>query len=381
MLDYLSTKLRNCGAEIKIGLGNFINKIKSSLRTPCFCIAAMAVFLFVFIPLSCGLFLELSENKNGFPFIFDSPEINNLFIGTTRNFSLEPPEFLLVGGVSLKASSPPNTFSSQVLGSLVAGAYYEEEEERIIITEYIVEEGDSLWSLSSKFNISLKTILWANDLTEKSIIKPGDKLIILPVSGTVHHVKSGDTISEIAQTYKGKTSEIVAFNRLASENDIYIGDILVVPEGIMPAPSIQKKQSPANLPLANSYFIAPVTSSYIITQGLHWYNAIDFSHVGNACGKPILAAAAGEVLKVAITSSTSRLAFGGAGNHITILHPNGVVTMYGHISASLVSQGDKVSQGDVIALMGGQPGTPGAGLSTGCHLHFGVVGAKNPFAK
>ena len=92
-------------------------------------------------------------------------------------------------------------------------------------------------------------------------------------------------------------------------------------------------------------------------------------------------AAGGRVLKVRLTSSTSRWAFGGAGNHITILHPNGVVTTYGHIATSFVNPGDEVSQGQIIALIGGQPGTPGAGRSTACHLHFGVSGAKNPFAR
>jgi len=129
--------------------------------------------------------------------------------------------------------------------------------------------------------------------------------------------------------------------------------------------------------LASSYFICP-HSACRISQYLHWYNAIDF---GGKCGDPIIAAAAGTVLKVQLTSSTSRWVFGGAGNHLTILHPNGVVTMYGHLSASLVKPEDVVSQGQMIALMGGQPGTPGAGLSTGCHVHFGVTGARNPFAR
>jgi murein DD-endopeptidase MepM/ murein hydrolase activator NlpD len=244
------------------------------------------------------------------------------------------------------------------------------------IVEYIVEPGDNLWSISAQFDITLDTILWANDLNKNSIIQSGQKLVIPPVSGVIHHVKSGDTISQIAQRYQAKTSEIITFNELSGEGDIFIGDILVVPGGEMPSPSVQ--YAPTLAPLAESYFICPISPPCRITQGLHWYNAIDFSH--GQCGEPIFAAAGGKVLKVKLTSSTSRWAFGGAGNHLTILHPNGVVTMYGHILKALVSPGQEVSQGQIIALMGGQPGTPGAGLSTGCHLHFGVSGAKNPFA-
>ena len=190
-------------------------------------------------------------------------------------------------------------------------------------------------------------------------------------------MQDGDTISAIAQQYKGKTEDIIAFNGLSGEGDIYMGDIVIIPQGIFPAPSVQ--YAPKQVPLASSYFICPISEPCRITQGLHWYNAIDFSH--GKCGEPIYAAAAGEVIKVALTNSTSRWAFSGAGNHITILHPNGVVTMYGHIATSVVNVGDYVSQGQVIALMGGYPGTPGAGLSTGCHLHFGVSGASNPFAR
>ncbi|MCX6813740.1 MAG: hypothetical protein NT078_00730 [Candidatus Azambacteria bacterium] len=43
--------------------------------------------------------------------------------------------------------------------------------------------------------------------------------------------------------------------------------------------------------------------------------------------------------------------------------------------------GDYVNQGTVIAYMGGYPGVYGSGNSTGCHLHFGVDGAAQPFAR
>lgn len=355
-------------------------KIKGSLKTPCLCMGVVAVFLFVFVSLGSGLFLKSIATKSDFYLadisgMLGLPEAqnNSSFVGLSADKKLSPesPQFILVGDSILLASTPPTTFSSQVLGALVAG--YEPEDIKKVVTEYIVEEGDTLSSLAAKFDISLNTILWANNLTEKSTIKPGQQLIILPVSGVIHHVQDKDTISSIAQTYKAKQEEIIAFNHLSEDGAIYIGDILVVPDGVMPV----KQQAPSSVPLAGSYFICP-TAACRITQGLHWYNAIDF---GGKCGDPIRAAAAGEVLKVALTTSTSRWVFGGAGNHITILHPNGIVTMYGHVSASLVKVGDKVSQGQIIALMGGQPGTEGAGLSTGCHVHFGVTGARNPFAR
>jgi len=375
MLDYWSRNKRFWR--------NLSEKTKGSLKTPCLCMGVAAVFLFVFVSAGSGLFLKSLAVKGDFYFagmsrIFGSQNTDSdLFIGssTMNKLSPESPQFILVENSILLASTPPTTFSSQVLGTLVAG--YESEDVKKVITEYIVENGDTLSSLATKFDISLNTILWANNLTEKSTIKPGDKLVILPVSGVIHHVKDKDTISGIAQTYKAKTEEMIAFNHLSEEDKIYIGDILIIPGGTVPAPSVQKQQVYSSVPLANSYFVCPHAACRI-TQWLHWYNAIDF---GGKCGDPIRAAAAGTVLKVALTSSTSRWALNGAGNHITIMHPNGVVTMYGHISASLVKPGDTVSQGQMIALMGGQPGTPGAGLSTGCHVHFGMTGASNPFSR
>ncbi len=352
---------------------------RGSSKDPLFLLAMISVILFGLVILGSAS-LPNSLNKGDFSIaavskLFDKSVKQNSFLGPINKFGPESPEFLLVENSSLRAATPPTKFSPQVFGALVGG--YELEDTKKVITEYIVESGDNLWSIATKFNVSLNTLLWANDLNKYTYIQSGQKLIILPVSGVVHHVKSGDTISTIAKKYKGKTDEIIAFNDLSGEGDIYIGDIVIVPNGEMPAPSLQ--YAPVWVPLANSYFICPIASPCRITQGLHWYNAIDFSH--GKCGEPIYSAAAGTVLKVKLTSSRSRWAFGGAGNHLTILHPNGVVTMYGHLANSFVNPGEQVSQGQVVALMGGVPGTPGAGHSTGCHLHFGVAGARNPFAR
>ena len=364
---------------LKDKIGRTKETLRGFLRDPLLCLGTISSILFLFVclgysfvsdsPLSSGDFLMAS--------ILESSEESvkeEAFAGLIKKSWPDSPEFLLLADSSLRAATPPSSFSSQILGALVGG--YDFDDAKNTITEYIVEPGDSLLGIASKFSISLNTILWANDLNSGSLIQPGQKLVLLPVSGVLHHIKSGDTISEIAQTYKGKTDEIIAFNDLSSEGDIYVGDIIIIPDGQKPKSSYQ----PSTAPLANSYFICPIAGcTKKITQGLHWYNAIDFS--SGKCGEVIYAAAAGEVLKVKLTSSTSKWAFNGYGNHMTILHPtNGVVTYYGHISVSLVNPGDQVSQGQAIALMGGQPGTAGAGRSTGCHLHFGVSGSRNPFA-
>lgn len=80
--------------------------------------------------------------------------------------------------------------------------------------------------------------------------------------------------------------------------------------------------------------------------------------IGTPSGNNILAAASGTVVEATYNWSM--------GNYVLIDHGSNIYTVYMHSSKLLVSKGDYVNQGDVIALVGS------TGLSTGPHLHFGL---------
>ena len=63
----------------------------------------------------------------------------------------------------------------------------------------------------------------------------------------------------------------------------------------------------------------------------------------------------------------------GWGRYLEIVHPNGYMTRYAHLSAYQVGNGASVSQGQVIGTSGGRPGADGAGNSRGPHLHFDLL--------
>ena len=272
----------------------------------------------------------------------------------------------IINGETLESSAPSFLVSGEAVASLYGGGNNFGNKEGNEIKEYIVQKGDTLTSIAKKFSISLNTILWANHLSSKSVLKQGQKLTILPVSGLLHVVKQGDTLSEIASLYKSKVKDIESINGIQGEK-IFTGDILIVPNGVMPKRTDSYYKT---VPLANSYFICPIPAPCRITQGLHWFNAVDFSN--GKCGEPVFAAAGGKVQRTGYTSL--------GGNYVRIIHPNGVVTYYGHLSKITVLAGENVYQGEVIGYVGHTGYTIPRGPA-GCHVHFDVRFAKNPFAK
>ena len=87
-----------------------------------------------------------------------------------------------------------------------------------------------------------------------------------------------------------------------------------------------------------------------------YHSGLDLAAPG---GSNILAAADGVV--------TLARWNGGYGNCVVVDHGSGLATLYGHAQKLLVSNGQRVKKGQVIALVGT------TGVSTGNHLHFEVL--------
>lgn len=287
---------------------------------------------------------------------------NNLFLSQGEE-KKGLPATITIEENCVKASCAPENLNSKTLATITGQDLGANSENKII--DYIVQEGDTIKSIAQDFGISSNTIAWANNISTTTKLKVGQVLIILPVTGTMHLVGTGETLSSITKLYKGSLTEVIAFNELSSEGKVYIGDIVIIPDGVRPA---KQTTSSTKIALPNSYFICPVPAPWKISQGLHWYNAVDFTT--GQCGSPVFAAAGGTVQ---ITGRQTT-----AGNYVRILHPNGVVTFYGHLQSISVVPNQTVSQGDIIGYIGHTGYTIPSGV-LGCHLHFDVRGAKNPF--
>lgn len=90
------------------------------------------------------------------------------------------------------------------------------------IIEYEVQSGESIASIAGKFNVTRNSIYWANDFDSSHTIHPGDVIIVPPVTGLIHTVASGETISGLAAKYDIDQEDIMRQNLLLTGADLKI---------------------------------------------------------------------------------------------------------------------------------------------------------------
>lgn len=238
------------------------------------------------------------------------------------------------------------------------------------IIDYIVQAGDSVSTIAANFGVSVNTILWENDLNAYSLIRPGNKLAILPVSGIAHKVVRGDTLAAIASKYGADANTVLETNKLASAEMLSVGQKLIIPgakktyyasnrssSNISAVSILKDLLKPQDLRSTASNKLAWPTVGVRITQYFSWrHHAVD---IANKMGTPIYATDTGMV-EIAGWGT-------GYGNQIVIDHGGGRKSRYAHLSKFYVKKGETVKKGEVIATMGS------TGRSTGPHLHFEYI--------
>ncbi|MEK7480067.1 MAG: M23 family metallopeptidase [Patescibacteria group bacterium] len=239
------------------------------------------------------------------------------------------------------------------------------------ISVHTVQPDDTLSGIAKMYGVSPDTILWANDLSRSSVLKVGEKLTILPVSGFMYTIKKGDTLASIAKRFGADATEIANYNGV-NDTTLVAGNRLTIIDG-EPATATPAKTSVKTVTATVKYgsgakigdYMAPL-ARYVETQGIHGYNGVD---LGAPSGTPIMASADGDVI-VAKAGGYN----GGYGSYVVIQHANGSQTLYAHMSKVSTYAGATVKQGQVIG------GVGSTGRSTGAHLHLEIRnGPKNPF--
>lgn len=282
---------------------------------------------------------------------------------------------------------------------------------RTEIEEYIVQDGDTAGTIAAKFNLRMQTILDANNLDNPDLVRPGDTLKILPIDGVKHTWQKKDTLEKLAKRYKAEIEDILEFNNIETFKEIEVGQVIIVPDGRIPAPKPKPQPVPVVAPTVTPTYtevastptptvtptayeeptpaaapvyepipeepsideaaaIAEVIPTQAATGSLIWPTTTDrisqgygYGHTGididGEFGDPTYAANNGTVVSAGWA--------GPYGNMVVVDHGNGLVTRYAHLQSLGVSAGQSVSQGQNL----GEQGS--TGNSSGSHLHYEVM--------
>ncbi|MBI2426551.1 MAG: peptidoglycan DD-metalloendopeptidase family protein [Candidatus Kerfeldbacteria bacterium] len=245
------------------------------------------------------------------------------------------------------------------------------------VTYHIVQAGETISQIANQYKVSVATILGENQIREDELIKPGQKLTILPVTekfgdSATHRVNAGESLSAIAKKYKTDVETLIAFNNLVAEDAINEGDILIIP-GVAKEPPAPPKPTPRSRLAeffggggekpasggagASTKLRWPTTGTRLNQRYRYGHKAVD---IGSPKGAPVYAADDGVVTNVSWIKY-------GYGHHIVINHGNGIQTLYSHNDQQFVKVGQRVSRGETIATIGL------TGRTTGYHVHFEVM--------
>ena len=230
----------------------------------------------------------------------------------------------------------------------------------LAIETHLVKKDENLWKIAQNSGLDAFTLLSVNKLRNGNLIRPGQSIKVPNQRGILHKVVKDESLEEIAIRYQVSLEKIIESNGMLDPDTIYAGTELFIPDAkinesfrkrLIPPPYKPKFVKPTSGRLTSGfgYRIHPILKKRRMHKGID---------IVARYGSNVKAATGG-----IITYSGQ---MGSYGNLVVIDHQNGFETRYAHNSRLKVKKGEKVHQGQTIALVGN------TGRSNGTHLHFEI---------
>ena len=231
----------------------------------------------------------------------------------------------------------------------------------ISTTSYTVRSGDTISGIAQRFELSMDTVISFNNIQDARSLKVGTILTIPNSSGLKYRVKRGDYLGGIATKFGLALNELLDWNNLETS--------VIVPGQELFIPNAQLSEMERNR-VFGRLFIYPTKGRITDRFGIRrdpftgmrrFHNGVDLA---GPVGTPVIASMSGRVAMVGYNPTY--------GKYLILTHPEGFQTLYGHLSTFKVQKGETVRQGQRIADMGN------SGYSTGSHLHFSIFRRGEP---
>ena len=218
---------------------------------------------------------------------------------------------------------------------------------------HIVKKGDTLYSLSKKYNVPIKEIMSINNITDPMKIREGYRLLIQKKN--IYTVKKGDTLYSIAKNNSVNIRDLLELNKITSNTLIKVGQRIYLPvtidvdnrpvtTGSNAGTSGNKPVKPEMKPVivkssSNADFFWPVEGEIVKLKG-----KLQGSRISAEKGDPVYSVSTGRVVWEG--------PYRGFGRVVFIESSGGYVYVYGGNEKTQVSVGDIVEPGSEIGMIG-----------------------------
>lgn len=230
----------------------------------------------------------------------------------------------------------------------------------VSVSIYRIKRNDSLWKIAAKNKVDLYTLLTFNKLKNANLIQKGQTIRIPDTPGILHTVQKNETLEDIALRYQVGLSTVIEANAIVDPDFIQANTDLFLPHAKL-TNRFRKQLLNKHV---NPKFILPVRGRISDGYGYRIHPVLKRRRLHKGLD---IAAKTGSAVKAAASGQVSFSGtMGGYGKLIIIDHVGGYETRYAHNSRLLVKQGQRVRQGQKVALVGS------TGLTTGPHLHFEI---------